>query len=303
MKNAIFVFGPSGCGKSTFTNSLYEHGQLTNRSFTRVNLDPGQQTNYELDITHYITTDLVMSETDLGPNGSLVYSLREFYDNIEDLELDEYDYLIIDIPGQIELYVHSDVMYNIVLYFQRFYNCVSVFLMDCQFCCDVSKFLGACLSATIGITRLGLPNVNVMTKIDLLENNVFTFDDTKETEQELDINEEILGNNKLKYDTDTLGMQNFEFKQKDNVKKYRVDVEEYDEMYLMPNENLRRCVERLEGKNKIFCGKVLDLLLENNMINFIKLNYEKRETIEEILYEIDTAVQYFDDCEPKESYK
>lgn len=302
MTCAIFVFGPSGAGKSTFTNSLYEHGQLTNRSFTRVNLDPGQRTDYELDITNHISTELIMTETDLGPNGSLIYALQEFYDNIEDLELDDLDYLIIDLPGQIELYVHSDVMHNIVLFFQRYYMCASVFLMDCQFCCDTSKFLGACLSATIGITRLGLPNVNVMTKIDLLENNVLSFldDDDKENE------EDVITDATTCEPSQSLGIENYKYNEVENRKKHihgGYNTERYDDLYLTPSESLRHSVNKLKGTNKIFCTKILDLLIENNMINFVKLNYDIRETLEDILYEIDTAVQYFDDCEPKESFK
>lgn len=60
-----------------------------------------------------------MDELQLGPNGSLVYCMEYLLENMDWFQekLDEYDddeYLIIDCPGQIELYTHIPVMNKII---------------------------------------------------------------------------------------------------------------------------------------------------------------------------------------------
>ena len=71
------------------------------------------------DIRDLISVDDVMDELQLGPNGSLVYCMEYLLENMDWFQehLDEYDddeYLIIDCPGQIELYTHIPVMNKII---------------------------------------------------------------------------------------------------------------------------------------------------------------------------------------------
>lgn len=59
-----------------------------------------------------------MEELQYGPNGGLIYCMEFLMNNIDWLE-DEVgsysdDYLIIDCPGQIELYTHFDIMKRLV---------------------------------------------------------------------------------------------------------------------------------------------------------------------------------------------
>jgi GTPase SAR1 family protein len=58
--------------------------------------------------------DDVMAEMHFGPNGALIFCMEYLIDNIEWLteHLEGYledDYLLIDCPGQIELYSHIPV--------------------------------------------------------------------------------------------------------------------------------------------------------------------------------------------------
>ena len=62
---------------------------------------------------------------------------------IEKLEgLNEDDYVLFDCPGQIELYCHLDVMQRIVQKLGKFgFSLISVFLMDCTFMNEDTKFI------------------------------------------------------------------------------------------------------------------------------------------------------------------
>lgn len=85
--------------------------------------------------------------------------------------LDDFDddYLIIDCPGQIELYTHFGVMKRIVTELQRMgYNVCGVYLLDSQFVQDVPKFFSGVMSAMAAMVQLEIPHVNVLTKMDLL---------------------------------------------------------------------------------------------------------------------------------------
>ncbi|KAF7683142.1 GPN-loop GTPase 3 [Astathelohania contejeani] len=241
MGYAIFVLGPAGSGKTTFCTNLKEHGKAIHRPFHLINLDPAQQDSsidYDLSITDYITVTEVMEMLDYGPNGGLVVALEELYENIEELELETYtgDYLIIDCPGQIELFTHSEVITNIVKYMQQYFTCAAVFLMEASYMTDTHKYISGCLCATLCMARFGLPHVNIMSKMDLIERQS------------------------------------------------------------LPNE------VNLNGKDKYsgLTRKILEFVNENNMVEFQPLNWNDEETVEDILYSIDSVLQYFDDLEPKE---
>ncbi len=79
------------------------------------------------------------------------------------------DYLIIDCPGQIELYTHFPIMKNIVAKLQRLgYSVCGVYLLDSQFVEDTTKFFAGVMSAMAAMIQLEIPHINVMTKMDLL---------------------------------------------------------------------------------------------------------------------------------------
>ena len=88
---------------------------------------------------------------EMGPNGSLIFCLEYLLDHIEWLDdklvdIDD-DYLIIDCPGQIELYTHLDIMVRFLRYLQaRNYYVCAVYIQDAQMVNDCHKFVGGILS-------------------------------------------------------------------------------------------------------------------------------------------------------------
>ncbi len=150
------VTGPAGSGKSTYSHILQEHvqtlGPRNRRRIHVVNLDPAaEHFRYDVafDIRELISVDDVMDELQLGPNGSLVYCMEYLLENMDWLQdhLDSYDddeYLIIDCPGQIELYTHIPVMNKIIDQMRMWgygESMVSVFVVDATFVTDPAKFI------------------------------------------------------------------------------------------------------------------------------------------------------------------
>ena len=103
-----------------------------------------------------------MEELGLGPNGALIYCMEYLLENLDWLrnELDEYEdeecYLLLDCPGQIELYTHVPIMRKIVDEMRMWgyeSSMVAVFVADATFVCDSPKFIsGSLLSISTMIT-------------------------------------------------------------------------------------------------------------------------------------------------------
>ncbi|KAJ3278691.1 ATP binding protein [Borealophlyctis nickersoniae] len=170
------VMGPAGSGKSTFCSTIMTHCETLKRSVHLVNLDPAaERFAYEpsIDIRDLITLEDVVEELHYGPNGGLIYCLEFLVNNMDWLEEElanyEDDYLIIDCPGQIELYTHYPIMKRIVEALQRLgYNVCGVYLIDSQFIEDSAKFFAGVMSAMSAMVQLEIPHINVMSKMDLL---------------------------------------------------------------------------------------------------------------------------------------
>lgn len=172
------VMGPAGVGKSSYCKSIQDHCVATKRVLHVANLDPAAEYfAYEpaFDVRDLVGLEEVMEELGLGPNGGLVHCMEYLYQNSEWLkdELDQFgedDYIILDCPGQVELYSHLPVMHNLAQQIVQWgYNIVSVYLLDALFVLDPPKFISGCLLSLSCMLQLELPHVNVVTKCDLVD--------------------------------------------------------------------------------------------------------------------------------------
>lgn len=177
----VLALGPAGVGKSTFCNSIITHMQSIGRRAHIVNLDPAAEpSEYEftIDIRDLISLQDVMEEMDLGPNGALIYCFEFLLNNLDwlDEEIGDYndEYLIFDCPGQIELYTHIPVLPTIVRHLQTLlnFNLCATYLLEAPFVIDRSKFFSGALSAMSAMILLELPHINILSKIDLIKNEV-----------------------------------------------------------------------------------------------------------------------------------
>jgi len=180
-RTGVLVMGPAGAGKSTFCNSIISHMQSIGRRAHIVNLDPAADaTEFEftIDIRDLISLQDVMEELDLGPNGGLIYCFEYLLQNLDwlDEEIGDYndEYLIFDMPGQIELYTHIPVVPTIVnhLKLSLGFNLCACYLLESAFVIDASKFFSGALSAMSAMILLELPHINILSKIDLIKDEV-----------------------------------------------------------------------------------------------------------------------------------
>jgi GTPase SAR1 family protein len=176
-KFAQVLVGPAGSGKSTYIKTAFDYYTNLHRTVHCVNLDPAAEyLPYEphVDIRATISVTDVMKRYKFGPNGALICCLElvaseasEWFDDA--IGEHEYDYLLIDLPGQIELYSHLTVLSDLLKLLQvKGYNLLVVFCVDAQFVSDPGKFLSGALVALSTMTMLELPHINVITKCDLL---------------------------------------------------------------------------------------------------------------------------------------
>ncbi|XP_012697730.1 GPN-loop GTPase 3 [Clupea harengus] len=175
---AQLVMGPAGSGKSTYCSTMLQHAETINRSVQVVNLDPAaEHFNYPVmaDIRELIQVDDVMEDDTLrfGPNGGLVFCMEYFANNFDWLEENlghvEDDYILFDCPGQIELYTHLPVMKQLVEHLQQMeFRVCGVFLVDSQFMVETFKFISGVMAALSAMVSLEIPQINIMTKMDLL---------------------------------------------------------------------------------------------------------------------------------------
>ena len=175
---AILVSGPAGSGKSTFCSALIAHAQSLGRTVHLFNLDPAaERFEYQpsIDIKELISLEDVMEEMNLGPNGGLIYCFEYLLDNLDwlDDELGQYndDYIIIDCPGQIELYTHFSIMSRVVniLSQQYHFRICATYLLESQFMDDKTKYFAGVLSAMSAMINLEVPHINLLSKMDLVE--------------------------------------------------------------------------------------------------------------------------------------
>jgi GTPase SAR1 family protein len=173
-----YLVGTAGSGKSTLAGA---YGQwLTEHEYSgyHVNLDPGAETlPYEpgLDVRAELSLGDVMEEMGLGPNGAQVacadiLAMRAGAMGRE-LEGLDTDVVLIDTPGQIELFAFRHSSRRVVdeLSVDR---AMLVFLFDPFLSQTANGFVSQLLLAATVEFRFGLPFLPVLSKADMLEEEV-----------------------------------------------------------------------------------------------------------------------------------
>ncbi|KAG8929868.1 ATP binding protein [Tulasnella sp. 418] len=273
MRYAVLVCGPAGAGKSTLCTSLLTHLHTVKRTGHLFNLDPAATDNSfaehapTIDIRQLISLEDVMSEMGYGPNGGLVYCFEYLLQHMDwlDEELGEYDndYLVIDCPGQIELYTHHPILPALLNHLQRqgIRTC-AVYLLESQFMEDKYKYFAGVMSAMSAMVNLEVPWINIMSKMDLITPG----------------GAEVPRN----------GVRG-----KKDIARY-LD----PDPYLLSDENtsIAKSNPRFHALNEA----IVKLIEDHPLVSFLPLDLTDPDSLEAILSHIDYTIQYGEDEEPLE---
>ena len=170
----IFVTGTAGAGKSLLSSKLYDY-YTQNGAFAAVlNLDPGVENlpyTCDIDVRDYVDIVSVMKQYDLGPNGALIMANDLIASKIDDIrnqiEKVNPDYLLVDTPGQIELFAYRTSGKFIVENLTADER-TGIFLFDGSLITTPINFVSLALLATSIRLRLNIPTINIITKIDVI---------------------------------------------------------------------------------------------------------------------------------------
>jgi len=174
----IFVTGTAGSGKSMLTSKILEYYQKNGVFASALNLDPGVESlpyRPDVDVRDYVDIVQIMKQYDLGPNGSMIMANDLIASKIDDIQNEIHgvnpDYLIVDTPGQIELFAYRASGPFFIQNIDAGEK-TNIFLYDGTMIVSPNNFISISLLATSIKLRLGLPTINVMTKTDLIPDKI-----------------------------------------------------------------------------------------------------------------------------------
>lgn len=170
----IYITGTAGAGKTTLTAAWKSWMGDQGYSVTTVNLDPGMEDptfEPDVDVREWVKLEDVMAAAKLGPNGAQIaasdmvgVNLPAIRDALEPLRS---DYVLVDTPGQVELFAFREASRTIVEELSGDRSMIA-FLFDPMLARVPSGFVSLLLlSATVQF-RFGLPMMNILAKDDLL---------------------------------------------------------------------------------------------------------------------------------------
>jgi len=280
-KFGVVVMGPAGAGKTTFCNALIQHLRNNRRSCFYINLDPAAEDfayQPDIDIKDLISLEDVMEEMDLGPNGGLIYCFEYLLENldflIEPLEPVSEEYLIIvDMPGQIELYTHIPILPTLTRHLMHGslnINLCAAYLLEATFVVDRAKFFAGTLSAMSAMLMLGIPHINILSKMDLVKGTIAR----KELKRFMAPDADLL----------------------DDDPTQRIVFEEED-----VGEDPTAIQSVVAGASFQKLNKSVAQLIDDfGLVSFLQLDAQDEDSVGAVLSYIDDAIQFHEAQEPRE---
>jgi GPN-loop GTPase len=170
----VYFTGTAGAGKTTFVRAFAQWMRSAGYDATLVNLDPGSEGEdggFDVDIREWVRLADIQDEYGLGPNGAQVAAADmialKIFDVKQAVQELKSDYVLVDTPGQIELFAFREASKAIVDALSGDRS-VLAFLFDPALARVPGGFVSLLmLSATLEF-RFRLPMVNVLSKSDVL---------------------------------------------------------------------------------------------------------------------------------------
>ena len=168
----VYFLGPAGSGKSTMVGAFHGWLQLNGYDAVLVNLDPGALTlPYEpfMDIREKVRLDKIMEQHGLGPNGAQVVCADllalELNWLIKGLEAVDTHYILVDTPGQMELFLFREAARLIVNNLSD--RSMLAMLFDPLLSRTANGFVTQLMLAQTTAVRFPIPQAALLSKVDL----------------------------------------------------------------------------------------------------------------------------------------
>ncbi|XP_046386608.1 GPN-loop GTPase 1 [Ischnura elegans] len=175
----LIFLGMAGSGKTSLVSRITTHLYGTKRKPYVINLDPAcRQVPYpaNIDIRDTVNFKEVMKKYKLGPNGAIVTSLNLFsskFDQVITLlekRADEHEYILLDTPGQIEVFTWSASGSIITECLASVFPTAIVYVMDTVRSVSPPTFMSNMLYACSILYKSKLPFIVAMNKVDIVDN-------------------------------------------------------------------------------------------------------------------------------------
>jgi len=171
----IYIVGTAGSGKSTLTRAFKLWMDQQGYNAITVNLDPGvEELGYvpDVDVRDWVSVPQMMAERGLGPNGAQIacadMAALKFPEITEVIDGFRSDYILIDTPGQIELFAFREASSIFVNAFSAG-RALIVFVMDPTIARKPEGLVSLLMLSSSIQFRFDTPIDLVLGKADLLE--------------------------------------------------------------------------------------------------------------------------------------
>jgi len=176
MKQEIFLYfiGTAGSGKSTLTHVFKQWMSNQGLDAITINLDPGAENlPYvpDVDICDWVSLKDVMDSYNLGPNGAQIACADMLALNTSDIKESissfKTDYVLLDTPGQLELFVFREAGKYLIEFLNPEKTMIG-FVLDPSLAKTPSGFASQLLLALNTSFRLSHPQINILSKKDMV---------------------------------------------------------------------------------------------------------------------------------------
>ena len=169
-----FIIGTAGSGKSLFTAAFSEWLKLSKQDVAVVNLDPGVLKlpySPDVDVRNYVDVGNIMEKYGLGPNGAVILAADLIADEVEnltrDIEAVDADIVLVDTPGQMELFAFRASGPYIVDELTKEPKAI-VYLFDAVFSINPLNYVSNMFLSAAVYNRFFHPQIHLLSKIDLI---------------------------------------------------------------------------------------------------------------------------------------
>jgi GTPase SAR1 family protein len=170
----VFIIGTAGSGKSAFTAAFSEWLKMSKQDVATVNLDPGVLKlpySPDVDVRNYVDAGDIMEKYGLGPNGAAIMAADLIADECEnitrDIEEAHADFIIVDTPGQMELFAFRASGPYIVNELTKEPKAL-IYLFDAVFSVNPFNYVSNMFLSAAVYNRFFQPQLHLLSKTDLL---------------------------------------------------------------------------------------------------------------------------------------